>query len=89
MYLPSLWWHETLNIGEAFGLGYKATDFSFKELNLVKESSSYAQDLYVPWQSGFNEWAHCHFVRSFVQHADSSVCALGGCYARTGLAISQ
>jgi hypothetical protein len=46
MYLPSLWWHMTINIGEAFGLGYKATDFAFQELELVKSTSSYAQDLF-------------------------------------------
>ena len=32
---------------QAFGLGYKATDFAFQELELVKSTSSYAQDLYV------------------------------------------
>lgn len=45
LYLPSLWWHLTLNIGEAFGLGYKATDFSYFELDRARDASSYAQDL--------------------------------------------
>ena len=53
LYLPSLWWHFTLNIGEAFGLGYKASDFSFTELERVKDVSSYAQDLCVLWVGVF------------------------------------